>query len=285
MKRFEWGTRPYIMGIINITPDSFSGDGVLTQPQADQQALALAKQFIQDGAHILDLGAESSRPGSERISVEIELERILPILTMLKTAGIQAPISIDTYKAESARACLENGADWINDIWGLKMDPDLAGVIAAFKATVVLMHNRSRSQAVSSLGELGKTYEGAQYSDIMDDIKADLGESVGIAQRAGITDENIILDPGIGFGKSMEQNLAIINRLEELKTMGFPILIGPSRKSFIGQVLGLPVDQREEGSAAAIALGVAHGADILRVHDVKRMARVAHMSHAIRNAR
>lgn len=285
MKRFEWGTRPYIMGIINITPDSFSGDGVLTQPQADQQALALAKQFIQDGAHILDLGAESSRPGSERISVEIELERILPILTMLKTAGIQAPISIDTYKAESARACLENGANWINDIWGLKMDPDLAGVIAAFKATVVLMHNRSRTQAVRSLGELGKTYESAQYSDIMDDIKADLGESVGIAQRAGIADENIILDPGIGFGKSMEQNLAIINRLEELKPMGFPILIGPSRKSFIGQVLDLPVDQREEGSAAAVALGVAHGADIVRVHEVRRMARVARMSHAIRTAR
>jgi dihydropteroate synthase len=195
--------------------------------------------------------------------------------------GLNVPISIDTYKAETSRVCLENGANWINDIWGLRADAELAGVIRDHEAVAVIMHNRSRASGVSNLGQLGRTYDGANYGDFIEDVKAELAESIQIAKKAGIPDEHIILDPGIGFGKNVAQNLAIINHLEEFRTFGYPILIGPSRKSFIGQVLDLPIDEREEGTAAVAAIGIARGADIIRVHNVRAMARIARMSDAL----
>lgn len=281
MDQLEWGKRTFIMGIINITPDSFSGDGILKGKNPVDSAVKQAKRFVADGADILDIGAESSRPGSESIPASVEIKRILPILQAIHKAGIKAIISIDTYKAETAKICLENGAHWINDIWGLKSDPKLADIIASFNATVILMHNRSRSHAVQNLGKLGKSYSSAKYKNIITNVKADLTQSVNIAKKAGIPDEHIILDPGIGFGKNLEYNLLIINRLDEIKSLGYPVMIGPSRKSFIGQILDLPVEEREEGTAAAIAIGIARGADIVRVHDVRSMARVARMSDAI----
>ncbi|MDK2981910.1 MAG: 2-amino-4-hydroxy-6-hydroxymethyldihydropteridine diphosphokinase / dihydropteroate synthase [Chloroflexota bacterium] len=277
----KWGERTHVMGILNITPDSFSGDGLLQQSDPVEAALAQARQFVQDGATILDLGAESSRPGSNTVDAPTEIARIQPVLDALRQATLPAILSVDTYKAESAETCLRSGADWINDIWGLRADPQLAEVIAAHHAGVVIMHNRSSWQDVQNLGGLGKTYSGAHYEDIIDDIKGELGESLEIAAKAGIAQDKIILDPGIGFGKNVTDNLAILNRLDEIKKMGYPLLIGPSRKSFIGQVLDLPVEERLEGTAAAVALGIARGADIVRVHDVKEMARVAKMSDAI----
>ena len=280
MKQLEWGKRTYIMGIINITPDSFSGDGLLSRNDPLSFALEQARQFIKDGADILDLGAESSRPGSEAIPAKLEIERILPIIKVLKKET-DVLLSVDTYKSETARICLENGADWINDIWGLKADPKLGDVIASFDAAVVLMHNRSQRQAVQNYNELGRSYSGASYKDVIEDIKFDLSGSIQMAKNAGIEDEKIILDPGIGFGKSLEHNLEIIARLDEFKSLGYPILIGPSRKSFIGQVLNLPVEEREEGTAAAAAIGIERGADIIRVHNVGMMSRIAQMSDAI----
>lgn len=280
MKTLLWGTRTFIMGILNLTPDSFSGDGLLRSGNPLQSAVEQAHQFVQEGADILDLGAESSRPGSETISAEQEIERLLPALQTIRPAFPDILISIDTYKAETARICLENGADWINDIWGLKADAKLAKVIADQHANVVLMHNRTHESKVRDLGSLGRTYSGVQYGSL-GDIVADLAESIAIAKKAGVPDENIIIDPGIGFGKNTEINLAIIKNLDIFKGLGFPVLIGPSRKSFIGQVLDLPVEEREEGTAAVVAIGIAHGADIVRVHNVRAIARVVHMSDAI----
>ena len=276
-----WGKKTYVMGIINLTPDSFSGDGVMVSGDPIQHALAQAEEFIRDGADILDLGAESSRPGAQPVTAEAELDRLLPVLNEIKARELPALISVDTWKAEVAEACLQSGADWINDIWGLRADAHLAEVIARYKATVVLMHNRSQSAAVRDLGTLGSSYQGADYADLIPDIITDLSASMRIAREAGIEKERIILDPGIGFGKTVAQNLTLINRLDEFKTLGCPLLIGPSRKSFIGQVLDLPVDQREEGTAAAVAIGIARGADIIRVHNVRMMARVAKLADAI----
>jgi dihydropteroate synthase len=180
-----------------------------------------------------------------------------------------------------AEACLKAGADWINDIWGLRADARLAGIIAEAKATVVLMHNRSKAGATHNLGALGKSYAGGEYKDLIPDIMSDLQVSISIARDAGIAENRIILDPGIGFGKNVAQNLALIDHLDEFKKLGYPLLIGPSRKSFIGQILDLPVEERDEGTAAAVAIGIARGADIIRVHNVKMMARVARMADAI----
>ncbi len=276
-----WGKKTCVMGIINLTPDSFSGDGIFVSRDPIHQALAQSEDFIRDGSDILDLGAESSRPGAHPVSAEEELDRLLPVLREIKARGLPVLVSVDTWKAEVADACLQAGADWINDIWGLRADARLAEVIARYKATVVLMHNRSQSAAVRDLGTLGSSYQGAKYADLIPDIKNDLTASMRIAQEAGIEKERLILDPGIGFGKTVAQNLALINHLDEFKTLGCPLLIGPSRKSFIGQILDLPVDQREEGTAAAVAIGIARGADIIRVHNVKLMARVAKLADAI----
>ena len=277
----EWGKRTYIMGVLNLTPDSFSGDGILQDRNPVQYALEKAKRFLEEGADILDIGAESSRPGSKPISAAVELERLLPILKALRKENVGGIISIDTYKAEVARQCLENGADWINDIWGLKKDANLANVISQYDVPVILMHNLSKTNAVETNKRLGASYQGADYSNFMEEIKNDLLESVSLALRAGISKENIILDPGIGFGKTVEQNLVLINRLDEIKALGYPILIGPSRKSFLGRILDLPVEERLEGTAASIAVGITRGADIVRVHDVKQMARIIKVTDAL----
>ena len=280
-KKLQWGGKTFVMGIINITPDSFSGDGILFTQNPLKYALEKTEKFLMEGADIIDIGAESSRPGYQPVSDSIEIERLLPILKAIKKAHLGGIISIDTYKPEVAKQCLDNGADWINDIWGLSKRNGLAELLAQYEVPVVLMHNRSDNNAIKINERLGSSYEGGHYSDFMEEIKHEIREIISFAINAGISKENIILDPGIGFGKSVEQNLMLINRLDEIKELGYPVLIGPSRKSFIGQVMDLPVKERLEGTAASVAIGIAHGADIIRVHDVKYMYRVAKMCDAL----
>ena len=276
-----WGKKTYVMGILNITPDSFSGDGSLAAEDPLAFTVQKAREFVKDGADILDIGAESSRPGAKPISTDQEISRLLPVLKALREENIPAILSIDTYKAEVAEVCLANGADWINDIWGLQQDPAIAAVAAAYQAPVVLMHNRSSGNAIQKNARLGASYDGGEYTNFLQEIKSDLCHIANTAISAGILKENIILDPGIGFGKTVSQNLELVNCLDAFKSLGYPILIGPSRKSFIGRVLDLPVEDRVEGTAAAIAISIARGAEIIRVHDVKFMARLARMADAI----
>lgn len=276
---FEWGIRTYIMGILNITPDSFSGDGLYFD-NVIETALEQARIFIKAGAHILDVGGESTRPGSEAVNAQEELARVLPIIKAL-TAEFDIPISIDTYKAEVAESALANGAHLVNDVWGLRADPEMAAVIASRNVPVILMHNRSNPKSAEIQDRLGGRYVGVDYNDLIQDIKDELMESVHIAQNAGIPNSHIILDSGIGFGKTVEQNLEMLERSNEIRDLGYPLLIGPSRKSFIGYTLDLPPDQRAEGTAAAVSVGITRGADIVRVHDVALIARVAKMTDAI----
>ena len=240
-----------------------------------------ARRFLAAGADILDIGGESTRPGSQPVDAEEELRRVLPTIRAIVAEFPDALISIDTYKAAVAEEALKAGASIVNDVWGLRADPDLARVVARHQAAVVLMHNRSKPANVEVRERLGKAYLGAEYQNLLEDVKRELLESVAIARSAGIPDEHIILDPGIGFGKTVEQNLELINRLDEIRALGFPVLLGPSRKSFIGYTLNLPPDQRLEGTAACVAIGIARGADIVRVHDVEPMLRVARMTDAI----
>jgi dihydropteroate synthase len=278
---FNWGSRTYVMGILNITPDSFSGDGIMVQGDTVQLAIEQAKDFLAHGADILDIGGESTRPGSQPVSAEQELERVIPVVEALVREFPEALISIDTYKARVAEAAFRAGAHILNDVWALRADPELAPVAAAFRVPVVLMHNRSNPTSVEVRARLGNAYLGSTYEDLMEDVGRELLASVELAVRAGIEEARIILDPGIGFGKTREHNLALINRLDEIRALGFPVLLGPSRKSFIGFTLDLPADQRVEGTAATVAVGITRGADIIRVHDVKEMARVAKMTDAI----
>ena len=269
------------MGILNVTPDSFSGDGILTKDDFVQSAVAQARQFLADGADILDVGGESTRPGSQPVKAEQEMERVIPAIEALAHEFPDALISIDTYKASVAESAFKAGAHILNDVWALRADPGLASVAAAFGVPVILMHNRSNPASVEVRKQLGNAYLGSTYMDLMEDVKRQLLSSVDLAVRAGLEETRIILDPGIGFGKTREHNLALIDRLDEIRSLGYPILLGPSRKSFIGFTLDLPPDQRVEGTAATIAIGIARGADIIRVHDVKEMARVAKMTDAI----
>ena len=277
---FKWGQRTYIMGIINATPDSFSGDGLAVGDDwvatAVQQAVQLARQFAADGADILDIGGESTRPGSQPITAEEELARVIPVITAVRQS-VDLPISVDTYRADVAEAALQAGANWVNDVWGLRMDGRLAELVAAAGCPIVLMHNRSKPKNVAQEEKLGGRYVGMEYGDLIGDIKRELQESIHLALAAGVQESQIIIDPGIGFGKTVEQNLQIIQQLDRFKALGFPILLGTSRKSFIGYTLDLPPDERMEGTAATIAIGIDRGADIVRVHDVKAMARVAKM--------
>jgi dihydropteroate synthase len=279
----EWGARTYVMGILNITPDSFSGDGLLSDVEEKHwldAALEQARAFVLAGADLLDVGGESTRPGAESLDAAQELGRVLPVIQRL-AGELDVPISIDTYKSEVAETALQAGACMVNDVWGFKVDPSLAEVVARHSAPVVLMHNRSSWANAQIQERLGGRYVGVPYDDLIEDIRRELMESVTIARRAGIPDEHIILDPGIGFGKTVEQNLELLDRLGEIRSLGFPILLGPSRKSFIGYTLDLPPEQRADGTAAAVAIGIARGADIVRVHDVVMMRRVARMSDAI----
>ncbi|HOG77410.1 MAG: dihydropteroate synthase [Anaerolineaceae bacterium] len=278
------GNQTYIMGILNLTADSFSGDGLLQQGKPLQAALAQAHRFAADGAHILDLGAESTRPGASPVSAQQELERLLPVLCALREELPDIILSVDTYKAAVAKEALRAGAHIINDVWGLRADPQMGAVVAAGGACLVLMHNRSNPQNAAIDVSLGGRYVEISYGDVTAEVAEGLLQSARIAQEAGISDEQLILDPGIGFGKTTAQNLRLLKELDRLKALGFPLLLGISRKSFIGYTLNLPPEDRLEGSLAANAYGILHGADILRVHDVRETVRLARMLDAIRFA-
>ncbi len=257
---FRWGERTYVMGIVNVSPDSFSGDGLSSIEAAVEQG----KRFVAEGADIIDVGGESTRPGSSPITVDEELKRVIPVVERL-ARELKLPISVDTYKFEVAQRALDAGAQMINDIWGLKTEPRLARLAAERKVPIVLMSNqRDRPER-----------------HIVPAVISDLKRCIDMALDAGVPWDDIIVDPGIGFGKTLEQNLELVRRLDELKVLGRPILLGTSRKSMVGLVLDLPPGERLEGTAASIAIGIAKGADIVRVHDVRQMVRVCRMSDAI----
>jgi dihydropteroate synthase len=269
-----------IMGILNITPDSFSGDGMLQESDVLSAAMSRAEAMLNDGADILDVGGESTRPGAQLVSMQEELDRVVPVIEALHQR-FDVPISIDTYKASVAEAAIKAGANWVNDVWGLRADPRMAEVAAKFNTPIVLMHNRSKPSQAELQKYLGGRYIGVPYKNLLEDVKNELRESIALAHAAQVKNEQIILDPGIGFGKTVEQNLELINRLDEIKTLGYPVLLGVSRKSFIGYTLNLSPEERLEGTAAACTVGIIRGANILRVHDVKFMARIAAMTQAI----
>ncbi|MGN0182824.1 MAG: dihydropteroate synthase [Candidatus Ornithomonoglobus sp.] len=256
--------RTHIMGILNVTPDSFSDGGKWNSIDA---ALKHTEQMIADGAAIIDIGGESTRPGYTMISDEEEISRVVPVIEAVKRS-FDIPISVDTYKSDVARAALGSGADLLNDIWGFKHDKNIAAVAKEYNVPVCLMHNR----------------DNADYTDYYNDVLSDLRESVEIAKKVGISDDKIILDPGVGFAKTLEQNLQITNRLELLHTLGYPILLGTSRKSMIGLTLDLPRDERIEGTVATSVIGCIKGAMFVRVHDVKENFRAVRMTEAIINS-
>jgi dihydropteroate synthase len=278
----QWGARTYIMGILNLTPDSFSGDGLISVPgEGTNRALEQAQAFVNAGVDILDVGGESTRPGSQPVSAAEEVDRVVPVIEAIGAAELDVLISVDTYKAEVAEAALQAGAHWINDVWALRADPNLAKVAARYNCPIILMHNRIKPGSAELQERLGGRYIGIDYDDLIEDIKAELMSSVDIALAAGVKNDNILLDPGIGFGKTVEQNLELLDRLGEIRALGYPLLLGPSRKSFIGYTLNLPPDQRVEGTAAAITIGIVRGTDIVRVHDALQMVRVVRMADAI----
>lgn len=256
------GSKTYIMGILNVTPDSFSDGGEFNEIEA---AVEHAKAMIREGADIIDIGGESTRPGSEEVGTEEELSRVLPIVKRL-AKEINVPISVDTYKAKVADEVLNAGAHIINDVWGLQRDPDMALIIAKHDVPIVIMHNQE-----------GHEYEG----DIMEEICSFLKKSINIALDAGVKKENIILDPGIGFGKTPDQNIHVMSRLGELNDLGYPILLGTSRKSMLGKVLDLPPKERVEGTLATTTMGIIQGVDIVRVHDIKENLRTIKVTDAI----
>lgn len=289
---FHWGSRTYVMGILNITPDSFSGDGLIPPlPVGEgrgegnhrfiEQTLRQAEHFLKYHADILDIGGESTRPGSQPVTADEEVERVIPVIQAVRENFPDALISMDTYKAKVAEAGFKAGAHMLNDVWALRADPEIASVAAAFRAPVILMHNRSNPASVEVRNQLGNAYLGSEYDDLLEDVKRELLASVELAVKAGVEERHIVLDPGIGFGKTREHNLELINRLDEIRALGYPVLLGPSRKSFIGFTLDLPAQERVEGTAATVAVGITRGADIIRVHDVKEMARVARMTDAL----
>jgi len=261
-RRFDWGSRTYVMGIINVTTDSFSGDGLGLDVEA---AVAQGRRFAQEGADILDVGGESTRPGFQAVTLEEEMRRVLPVVERL-AREVDAPISIDTYKAPVARAALKAGAHLVNDIWGFRHDPAMAPLVAELGVPAVIMHNQ----------------RGRDFHDVIGDIRAGLEVSLGLAEEAGIPRQRLVIDPGFGFGWAEEHNLEMLRRLGELRGLGLPILVGTSRKSTIGAVLGgVPAEERLMGTAATVAIAIAHGADIVRVHDVAEMVQVCRMADAV----
>lgn len=269
--RLEWGRQTYVMGVLNVTPDSFSGDGIiestLSREENVARALARARGFVEAGALLIDVGGESTRPNFAPVSVEEELARVVPVIQALHAnLPDEIIISIDTYKAEVARQALDAGASLINDIWALRRDPEMAVLASERSVPVVLMANM----------------RGYEKREIVSDVIRFLSHSIDLALSAGVSWERIIIDPGIGFGTTPQENLTLLHRLGELRALGRPILLGTSRKSTIGLVLGnLPPSERLEGTAATLALGIAQGADIVRVHDVFEMMRVVKMTDAI----
>jgi dihydropteroate synthase len=246
-----------IMGILNATPDSFSDGGKYNEVA---QAVLKAKEMVRNGADIIDIGGESTRPNAEKVSLEEEIARVIPIVKAISDA-VNVPISIDTYKAEVAKLAIEAGAHIINDVWGAKADKNMAFVAAEKEVPIILMHNRHNKN----------------YNNLIDDIITDLKESIAIVKNAGVKNDKIVLDPGIGFAKTYEQNLEVMNKLDQITQLGFPVLLGTSRKSMIGHALDLPVEERLEGTGATVCLGIERGCDIIRVHDVLEMSRMSKM--------
>jgi len=269
----DFSQKTYIMGILNVTPDSFSDGG---QYFDKSSAIKRAIQMAEDGADIIDIGGESTRPGSESVPLEEELRRTLPVIEAL-AKEIKIPISIDTYKSEVARRALDAGASMVNDISGLKFDPEMPHIVCKYGVPVIIMHIKGTPKDMQK----NPVYE-ALIPEIMDYLR----ESIERAREAGIPEDRIIIDPGIGFGKTFEQNLEIIHNLHEFTFLEKPVLIGPSRKAFIGKILGdAPVTDRIEGTAAAVAISIMNGANIVRVHDVKEMVRVVKVADAIKRMR
>lgn len=263
----EWGRRTYVMGTLNVTPDSFSGDGIMELPTA----VAQARQMLADGADIIDVGGESTRPGARPVPLEEELRRVIPVVEAL-AGELGAVVSVDTMKSEVARRALHAGAAMINDVSALRADPGMAAVVAEHRAPVVLMHGYGTSKLPSAEAAPGIVSEVLQF----------LEDRIESAVAAGQPRDRILVDPGFGFGKTIQQNLEIIRRLRELRVLELPIVIGPSRKGTIGHILGgLPVQERVEGTAAAVAVSIMEGADVIRVHDVGVMTRVARATDAI----
>lgn len=250
-----------IMGILNITPDSFSDGGKYNEKK---EAVLRARKMVREGADILDIGGESTRPGSLKVPIEEELKRVIPIISAISDE-IDIPISVDTYKADVAKQAIEAGAHIINDVWGAKADPKMAEVASFFKVPIVLMHNR----------------ENKNYQNLMQDMINDLRDSINIVKKAGVKDDRIILDPGIGFAKEYEHNLEVMRNLDQIVALGYPVLLGTSRKTFVGQALDLPVEERMEGTGATVCLGIQRGCQMVRVHDVKEMSRMARMMDAM----
>lgn len=248
-RTYELMKHTHVMGILNTTPDSFSDGGKYT---SIEQAVNQAIRMESLGADIIDIGGESTRPDHESVSLEEELDRVIPAIKAIKDK-VNIPISIDTYKAETARRALEAGAEIINDIWGAKKDPDIAAVAAEYNAPIILMHNRTNMN----------------YKSLIEDMKKDLHESIDIALKHGVEKENIILDPGIGFAKTVQDNIAVMSQLEKFTSLGYPLLLGTSRKSFIGEILDVPANQRDNGTGATTCLGITKGVHIVRVHNVK----------------
>ena len=265
---FKFGSRTYIMGILNVTPDSFSGDGIY---QDIDRAVETGERLVQEGADIIDIGGESTRPGAQSVTTEEEIERVIPVIGKL-SKKIKVPISIDTAKSKVARRALDSGASIVNDITGFESDHEMVYVIREFNAKVVLMHIKGTPQTMQN---------SPKYGNLIQEIKEELRRIIDKAISNGIKKENIIIDPGIGFGKTLEHNLEILNRLSEFKELGMPVLVGPSRKSFIGKITGAEPHNRVFGTAGAVAIAIENGADIVRVHDVKEIKQAVMVADAI----
>tara|TARA_B100000287_G_scaffold413557_1_gene445213 strand:- start:193 stop:972 length:780 start_codon:yes stop_codon:yes gene_type:complete len=257
------------MGILNVTPDSFSDGGEFTDINV---ALDHALKMIDDGAHIIDIGGESTRPGSVPISVSEECERILPVIESIKNFNSKIAISVDTYKASVAKKAIEVGADIVNDISGLTFDPDMIPLLSGKDIPVIIMHINGRPKTMQ---------KNPIYNDLVDDIRNFLKCQSNLAEESGIKNNHIILDPGIGFGKTFDHNFTLLKRLDEICSLGYPVMIGPSRKAFIGDVLNLPPDERKEGTLATVVAGIMNGAKIVRVHDVKEVSRAVKITEKI----
>lgn len=262
---FKLGERTYIMGILNATPDSFSDGGKYNEVE---NAVKHARKLVEEGADIIDVGGESTRPGASYVSEKEEIERVVPIIKAIKKE-LDVVISIDTYKSKTAEAAIKAGADIINDVWGFKKDNDMANVAAKYNVPCILMHNR----------------EDKIYNNLMEDVLDDLRISINFALEAGVKNENIILDPGIGFAKTYEENLIVMNNVNRLKELGYPVLLGTSRKSMIGLTLNLPSDERVEGTLSTTVIGIMKGCDFIRVHDVLENKRAAVMTDKILRAK
>jgi dihydropteroate synthase len=267
----DFSKKTYVMGILNVTPDSFSDGGLYFN---EFSAIIRALQMVDDGADIIDIGGESTRPGSESVSIEEELKRTIPVIVSL-AKKINVPISIDTYKSEVAKTALDAGASMVNDVSGLRFDPLMASIVSPYEVPVVIMHIKGKPKDMQQ----NPVYE-ALIPEILDYLRS----CIKSAMESGIPEDKIIIDPGIGFGKTFEHNLEIINNLREFTSLGKPLLIGPSRKAFIGKILGdVPAGERLEGTAAAVAISVMNGANIVRVHDVREMVKVVKVADAIKN--